>query len=79
MTSQRLCCSLHIATISSLSSIFFDFANILILRNIKNIFQSFVFLLCNIFTFDVFFQKTCSNLARECEINDNNRNKLDES
>ena len=34
----------------------------------------------NISTFDVsFFKKTYSNLARECEISDNNRKKLDES
>ena len=32
----------------------FDFADILILRNIK-IFQSFVFLICNTSTFDVYF------------------------
>ena len=43
------------------------------------IFQSLVFLLCNISTFDVFFEKTCSNLARESEISGNNRKKLDES
>ena len=35
MTSQRLCSSLHIAVNSSLSSFFFDFADILILSNIS--------------------------------------------
>ena len=82
MTSQRLCSSLRIAVNSSLSSIFLNFADISILRNLKKakIFQSLVFLLCNISTFDVFFKKkTCSNLARECEINDNNRKELEES
>ena len=43
------------------------------------IFQSLVFLLCTISSFDVCFQKTRSNLARECDISDNNRKKLDES
>ena len=43
------------------------------------IFQGLVFHLCNISTFDVYFKKTCSNLGRECEINDGNRKKLDES
>ena len=42
--------SFHIAINSSLSSTLFDFADILILKNIK-IFQSLVFLLCNISTF----------------------------
>ena len=54
MTSQRLCSSLHITINLSLSSIFFEFANILILRNIKTA-KSLVFLLSNISSFDVFF------------------------
>ena len=37
MISLRLCSSLLIATNSSLSSIFFDFPNILIVKNIKNL------------------------------------------
>ena len=56
MTSQRLCFSLHIAINPSLSSFFFDFADTLTLRNIKNL-TSLVFLLCNISAFDVFFKK----------------------
>ena len=42
-----------------------------ILNKILNISKSCC-LLCNISTFDVFFKKTCSNLAPDCEISDNN-------
>ena len=51
--------------------------NLLILRNIKN--------LCLVFFPVIFpllmyvFKKTCSNLARECEITDSNRKRLDKS
>ena len=76
------CSCLHITINSSLSSVLFDSVDILIFRNIKNL-SKFCFLLCNIPTFDVYFwyifEKTCSNLASECEISGNNRKKLDES
>ena len=39
-SSQRLCSSLHIAINSSFSLLFFDFADILILKNIKNLLKS---------------------------------------
>ena len=70
------CSSFHITINSSVSSILFDFCRHLILRNIKNLSRS-CFFLCNISTFDVCFL-TCSNLASECEISDNNSKKLDE-
>ena len=60
----------------SLSSILFDFADILISRNTK-IF-SLVFLLCTISTFNVYLKKkTCSNLSSECETSDKNRKKIE--
>ena len=56
MTSQRVCSSLYIAINPSLSSILFNFADIFISKKLKA-FQSLVFLLCNIHTFDVWFLK----------------------
>ena len=46
-------------------------SNLLFITNLSKS----LFLLFNISTFYVFFQKTCSNLARECEISDDNRKK----
>ena len=79
----RVCSTLHMAINSSLSSILFDFADILILRNIKlKVFQSLVFLLCNVPTFDTcFFKKRVqiSNVSViTIAIRGNNSKKLDE-
>ena len=61
MTSKRLCSSLQITINSSLNSMFFDFDDNLILRNIKNVFL--VFLLYNISTFDVYFLEKCFHIS----------------
>ena len=80
LISQRLCSSLYIAT----NKPFIEFNFFLILptfyQELLKTFQSLVFHVCNISTFDVFPCKNeYPNLAHECEISDNNRKNLNET
>ena len=80
MTSRRVCFFLQITINSSLSSILLDFADILILRNIKNPSKPCFSSLQYFQFWCMFFLKTnFSNLIRKGETSDNKRKKLDES